>query len=290
MPMVSIPFPGTKRYSYKHVKRIFEDGGYESFLEPFGGSCVLSANIFKDGLTDKVYINDYDRFFDRYPEALDKKDWIVRKMNERGIFRSSGSMSHCYRYTSAEETEHYDIKTHLLSEEEMLYLQSLMVEVGEEWWRILSFGSCFNHATVPLHDPIRLSDFRYFKARVSTKKAREFLAVIEQIERDTLDWSDFLDKHADILGKGSLVVLDPPYFGTMDAMYSRGFTEEETLKILKKMKEIKTDFIFFNNNTDWMEAALESFGFDVAEMQKVGNVNSSMSRKRLDGMAYVRQW
>lgn len=289
MAMVSIPFPGTKRYSYKHVKRIYEDNGYEVFMEPFGGSGVLSANLLKDGLCDEIYLNDYDHFFDRYPEALDKKDWIVKKMNERGVFRSSGSFSYAFRYDNAEETEKHDIENHLLPEADKLYLQSLLIEVGEEWWRMLSFGSCFNHACTPSKKDLKISDFKYFKSRTSTKKAREFMKVMEKIPRDSLDWEDFLNLHADKIDGKALIVLDPPYFGTLDSMYDEGFTEEDTWRMLRKMKELKADFIFFNNDLEWMLDAMEKCGFEITESMYTGNRNSSMNRKRKDGMVYVKQ-
>lgn len=289
MAVISIPFPGTKRYSYKHIKRIFTDGGYEVFMEPFGGSGVLSVNLHKDKLAKKIFLNDYDRYFDRFPEALDKKDWVVKKMNERGIFRSSGSFSNSYRYTNAEETDKYPIKTHLLDEPERLYLQSLMIEVGEEWWRMLSFGSCFNHACTPAKKRIKVTDFKYFKSRTSTDRGREYMEYIEEIPRDSLDWEEFLDTHKDDISEKTLIVLDPPYFGTMDSMYSDGFTEAETLKILSKMKELGADFVFFNNDLEWMTKAIKSFGFEIAECSDTGNRNSSMNRQRKDGMVYVRQ-
>lgn len=83
--MISIPFSGTKRYSYKHIKRIVEENGYKTVLEPFGGSGVLSVNLFNDGLVESAIINDYDGFFDDYLEFLDVRDKLIEDCKNAGL-------------------------------------------------------------------------------------------------------------------------------------------------------------------------------------------------------------
>ena len=84
--MIWIPFPGGKRLSYKRfVEPLCASRRYISVFEPFGGSCVLSVNLKRDGHVNRAVINDYDGLFSLYPEFLDIKDWIVRECESKGF-------------------------------------------------------------------------------------------------------------------------------------------------------------------------------------------------------------
>lgn len=287
--MISIPFPGNKRRCYKRIKETFRKGGYTKVMEPFGGSCVLSVNLYNDGLVEKAVVNDFDHLFDLYPEYLDKKDWVVNKMHERGVFRSVGVKGNMKRFTNAEETEWKPIENHPLPMEDKKYLEGLMLEVGREWWKLMSYGSVFNHAGVPNNEPIRLKDWRYFKGRTSTKWQREYYEVAKNLERDSCDWREFLNKHEREMDDKTLLLVDPPYFGTYNAAYhDRKISEADTIDLITRLNAIGVDYVFFNSDLEWVENALRSTGVEDYEVMLVGVRNQSMNRNRQDVMAYVR--
>ena len=87
--MISIPFSGSKRNRYKEVKQNVQDQGYKKVYEAFGGSAVLSVNLFREGIVERAVINDYDRLFDLYPDYLDIKDNLIKKCLEAGFIKSN---------------------------------------------------------------------------------------------------------------------------------------------------------------------------------------------------------
>lgn len=65
--MISIPFSGSKRNRYKEVKQIVQDHGYKKVYEAFGGSAVLSVNLFREGIGQQLCLF---RKTDWYHEAF----------------------------------------------------------------------------------------------------------------------------------------------------------------------------------------------------------------------------
>lgn len=76
MKVIAVPFAGNKRYRVKEIAEIVKDGGYTEVIEPFGGSCVISANLQKEGIADCI-ANDYDGFIKRLPEIIKAKEETV---------------------------------------------------------------------------------------------------------------------------------------------------------------------------------------------------------------------
>lgn len=95
--MISIPFSGSKRNRYKEVKQIVQDHGYKKIYEAFGGSAVLSVNLFREGIVERAVINDYDRLFDLYPAYLDIKDNLIKKCLEAGFIKSNKRLNDTQR-------------------------------------------------------------------------------------------------------------------------------------------------------------------------------------------------
>lgn len=288
--MITIPFPGNKKSSYKRIKAIFTGGGYTNVVEPFGGSCVLSVNLKREGLAESAYINDYDGIFEIYPEFLDIKDWIVNEMFDHGIYGTVASgRTGVFRKDNRDGTLRHKVNSRCLNQEEREFLQSLIVQVDKKYWRLLTLGCNFTHSGVSQHKDIYLKDFAYFNGLLTTTKAREYLKFVETCTVDTLDWRDFCDKYLPQAGpEKTLVILDPPYFGTESFGYGGDMDEEETMDILRYMRESGADFVFFNSDDDWIGAALEDVGFDNYTIERIGVVNNTINHTRREYVAYVR--
>lgn len=203
--MISIPFSGSKKFSYKNVKPIVEAGGYETVYEPFGGSCVLSANLYNDRIVKRAVINDYDGLFDLYPKYLDYKDWIVEECYKYGIKRrvksndpNTGKWSLYYRDDNGEKVWGKS----KLKEDEIEFLQSLVSQVPKKYWRLLTYGSNFTFSAVSSGKVIKLSDFIYFQNYLKTDKQRKYLDVINRLERTRLDYREFFKRYSKELNRG----------------------------------------------------------------------------------------
>lgn len=293
MPMVSIPFPGNKKYAYKKVRGIFEAGGYDTVLEPFGGSCVLSVNLKRDGLAKKACVNDYDGLFGIYPELLDIRERLCGDLISRGVYPRTHAIRSCgrtgFKYTDASLTEKVPTDSRILEPWECVILQSLVSGIDERFWRPLAMTYQFTHSGVANHKRVRLEDFKYFERCSTMKNHRRFLEALEDCSVDSMDWRDFLETHRPAVEDGKcLVILDPPYFGADNTAYGGGFTEEETRSLLSAMKGYGADFLFFNKDADWMSRALLEAGFGDFEVMPTGNPNQTISRKRRESLAYVR--
>lgn len=287
--MLSIPFPGNKKYSYKRVRDLFTRGGYDTVVEPFGGSCIISVNLFNDGLAKDAHINDYDDLFGKYPRLIELREWIKDEMFAHGIYRSTGTNTSHHRFTDETEQDFYYVKSPLLKPDDKEFLRSLIAQIDPEWWRLLAYGSCYTHACVASHAEVRLYDFNYFQGYIYTDKQRKYLDVINTMDRDTLDWRDFLEKHREIMGENVLVILDPPYFSKNNHSYQGTITESDTVELLELMRDLDVDFLFFNHNPDWVEEKLIELGMDNYTIEMIGSSHNTMSKERKDTLAYVRQ-
>ena len=154
--MISIPFSGNKRYSYKYLKEIVKDNGYEYVYEPFGGSSVLSVNLYRDGLVKKAVSNDYDRFFDLYPEYLDLKDEVVKEGYAHGLKRTSRD-SKRGSYIFNDDSTKTLIKSTVLNPKDKEILRNIISEkVPRKYWKYFALGDNFMHSSLGVRKPENL--------------------------------------------------------------------------------------------------------------------------------------
>lgn len=287
--MISIPFSGNKRYSYKTVKEIVKSGGYERVYEPFGGSCVLSVNLVKDGVVEYAVANDYDHFFDMYPEYLDLKDEVVKECYAKGLKRTNSDSKRGIYVYNDDGTIH-PIKSTVLNPKDKEILRKIVSDkVPEKYWKYFALGNNFMHSTLGARRPdkIKINDFSHFNAYLKTDKQRAYLDALNQIELEHLDYRDFIEKHKnEIKSHKSLLILDPPYIATYQEQYEEQFTIEDTLELIEIVKGLGCDFIFFNSSMEFIESVLSGVDCELSEI----NLGSTISgKRRKDSMAYVRR-
>ena len=283
--MISIPFSGSKRLMVKRVEKLVQDGGYTVAFEPFAGSAVLTVNLYNDGLIERGVINDYDELFDLYPEYLNIKDDIVSKCYAKGFKRC---IIQGRGYSLVDGDDRIKIDSPQLPPDKKEYLQSLIAEVDEKYWPLLATGYNFTFPNRAM-DGLKLKDFCYFARILSTDKQRYYMSVVNKLERDSMDWSDFIEKHRDSFNKNTLLIVDPPYIGTKTAQYIKGgFTEDETQKLVNILAELQCDFIFFNADKDKMANWMDKAGITDYTFETTGGMTSSSNRRRSDYMIYKR--
>lgn len=284
--MITIPFHGSKKTSYKFVKPIVQKHMYKAVYEPFGGSGVLSVNLLNEGVVEKAAINDYDRFFEDYEEYLDYKEWVVKSCYEHGFINTHSNAMHGTYYKD-KDGEIVEIETALLSDEHRKYLQSLMEQVPKKHWKKMALGSNFTFPGVAQHEEVKISDFRYFHSYVGVDRQRRYLEVIRQMEVDSCDYREFLEKRKAEIGCDSLLLIDPPYAGTGQGAYEGEFTEEDTFELIELLKELQVDFVFFNKNKEAVEKYLD--GLDIIESGFVGTGAKAdkVNRNRVEHYALV---
>lgn len=283
--MISIPFSGSKRYSYKHVKKIVEENGYKTVLEPFGGSGVLSVNLYNDGLVEKAIINDFDHFFDDYEEYLDIKDWIVDECYKFGIKKRTGGSGKDTSYI-IDGDKRIPIKSRVLKGNDRDFLQNLISKVDKKYWRLLAQGSNFCHSGVSSHETIKLNDFTNFERDLTTTKQRQYLKVYNECISDSLDYKDFIEKYKPYITTDTLLIIDPPYTGTAQKQYKEEFSDKRTQELVDLLLTLDCDFVFFNANEDDVKRWLSRGG----NVEVINTYKSSIVPKtsRQDVMAFVR--
>lgn len=251
--MINIPFSGTKRYSYRQVKPLVEKYKYKTVYEPFGGSCVLSVNLYNDKLVDRAIVNDYDRFFDRYEEYLDLKDKVVSEGLKRGLVKSYANRKHG-AYIHDENDNIVEIPTQTLYGREREILQEIISEyVPQDFWKYFVLGSNFTHSGTYNHKTIELKDFCMFGNYLNTDKQRYYLSKLNECEINNLDYKDFIKKYASEFNRDTLIICDPPYIGTCQEQYEHTFTEQETVELIGLLQLLPCDYIFFNRNLKLIE-------------------------------------
>lgn len=263
--MIAIPFSGSKRNYVKSVEKMIERSHYNTVYEPFGGSAVLSVNLFNDGLIDKAVINDFDRLFDIYPEYLDLKDEIITKCLEHGLKKSGKK----------------------LPVEHQKFVQSLIEPVDKKFWPLLANNFVFSARVTA---GVVLKDFVYFMNELGTEKQRNYLKGVENLERVCLDYRKFYEKYNNAFDSNALIILDPPYLNSAQKQYSNEefFGLAETIDLLKSTKAARSDFLFFNMVAKDTRALLEVMNFNIDKFI-VKSVGLNKSAKREDVMALVRQ-
>lgn len=284
--MISIPFHGSKKTSYKYVKPIVENYGYRSVYEPFGGSGILSLNLYKDGLVDRVRINDYDMFFDDYEKYLDYKDWIVENCLRRGMVKTNSCAQYgVYKRINGQVVQ---LESALLDEDDKQFLQNLVKQVPYKYWRYLALGHNFTFPGVAQHDVIKLSDFVYFSSYIKTDKQREYLKWIDKVDLDHLDYRAFLKKYKSEMGRDSLLIIDPPYIDKYQGAYKGRFNYDDTRELIEVLKDLKVDFIFFSEDKDTVNEFLD--GLNIVDNSDIatGKKANLHSKNRIEHFAFVR--
>lgn len=285
--MISIPFRGSKKYSYKQVRKIVEENDYNKSLEPFGGTGVLSVNLFNDGLVNEAIINDYDHMFDLYPEFLDVKDEIVSECLEKGLTKTYHTDGN--RYYHYENGERVYTPTELLSSEHKEILQSVISKYDSKYYQLLGTGACFNHSGRQNNpNGIKLEDFCYFRRGISTKPARKYIDVVNQCTLTHLDYKEFLETQT--VDENSLLIVDPPYIDANIGTYKNEtiFDYDKTLKLIGLIKDLNVDFIFFNYGIDQIQDLLKKHNLKPTIIDYTGNPAKTASRKSQDVLAFIK--
>lgn len=284
--MISIPFSGSKKYSYKQVKQIAEEYRYKKAYELFGGSCVLSVNLLNDKLVDQAIVNDYDHFFDNYEQYLDYKDIVVSEGYKQGLVKSYHSGRHgsyCY------DTEGNMIKlpSQTLYGKDREIIQNIISEnVPQEYWRYLVLGTNFNHSGVYNHESIVLEDFTMFGNYLETDKQRYYLEVFNKCEINSLDYKDFIKKYINDFDNNSLIIADPPYYDTCQLQYEHTFTEQQTTELIELLQVLPCDYIFFNRNLSKIQ---EWFKDIDCRIERTGRAKSTLYHSAEEYLVFVRK-
>lgn len=281
--MLTIPFSGSKRSSYKYVKEIVENGNYNFVLEPFGGSAVLSVNLYNDNVIQNVIINDYDKTFDIYENFLDYKDWIVDKCWEAGFYKLYRGEKNILK--DREGNIVGEQKTSPLPIEQQKYLQSLIRQIPYEYWRLLTYGSNFNFSTISKRERIGIVDFKYFTGDLTTTKQREYLNVVKKLKRETLDYKEFLEKYKNKIGPNTLLIIDPPYSDTYQVQYKESFDYKRTEELIELVKNLNCDFIFFNHNEENIKSWLKGLDYKLIRKNKI---STRAGHQSYEILAYVK--
>lgn len=279
--MISIPFSGSKKISYKRVKELVGDK-YDTVLEPFGGSGVISVNLFNDGLVEKAVINDYDHFFDNYGTYLDYKDLVVKKCTELGL-RKTKEDKNGYYYLD-DNGNRIRVNQMTLPKNCRDILQSVIAEnVPEEYWHYLARGGNFAWGVVLSHDRIHIKDFTLFAHQLETTNQRNYLKILNQTTLEHLDYRDFINKYKDEISNGNcILIIDPPYINTDQRYYEGQITEEETIELINTLNDLNCDYIFYNHNPNKIQEWFKNTDFKIEEI-------STINPQRKDLMIYVNK-
>lgn len=265
--MINIPFSGSKKYSYKLVNEIAKKGNYNIVYEPFGGSGVLSINLYNDGLVEKAIINDYDHFFDDYENYLDLKDKVVEEGYKKGLRRTTCHPKGAKRYNS--DGSYEIIKSPVLSLEDRKILQDIISKkVPEKYWRYFSLGFNFTYSAVSSHEVIKLNDFTFFNSQLKTEQQRKYLNILNKLTVENLDYSDFLKKYKKEFSSDSLLIIDPPYPNDQQKQYQGTFSEEEAKILIKELNDLPSDFIYFHSDLNDLNNWFKGIDYSVKSFNK----------------------
>lgn len=283
--ILSIPFIGSKKYSYFQVRDFVKDRNYKDVYEPFGGSCLLSVNLLNDGFVSAAYVNDYDRFFDKYPTYLDLKDKVVDECFKAGFLRTShDDRRGSYEYLPDGSIR--PVKSKMLQGEKRKKLQEIIKEnVPEEYWRYFTLGNNFCHSGFSHKKDIKLNNFAMFNAYVFTDKQRHYLEKLNLCEKSNLDYRDFLDKYEDQITSESIIIADPPYFETTQYQYGGTFDKADTEELIQRLNALPCDYIFFNRDVEQMQK-----WFPDAVIERTGTrTTANENHSKVEYIAYVEK-
>lgn len=255
----SIPFIGSKRNEVKQIYEIAKD--YTKVIEPFGGSCVISANLKANGIPVCI-ANDYDRLFDNFDEIIEAKETVVNKLFELGFTKSKKLLPDHQKKQLREICKDYPPYV-------LRYLSANFMFSGR---RTQYLGEDVNH-------------FSYFCNHTDVEREREYLKLIDDIQLDSLDYKDFIDKYVD---KNTLVVLDPPYLNATQKTYHNElyFGVAETIEVIQQIIEHEADFILFNTNKKDIKKLLELFDLDYVIDSRPRHIAKGITREEC--MVYAK--
>lgn len=257
--MISIPFSGNKRYSYKFIREIVLDGDYKRVYEPFGGSCVLSVNLIRNNEVEKAVANDYDRFFDLYPEYLDLKDEVVRQCEEAGLEKIYSSRGQAYKYDA--DGNKVLVDSELLNMEDRKILQDIIERtVPKEYWKYFFLGSNFVYSAASSKCIYRLNQFKRYGRELGTAKQRQYLEELKAVTLEHLDWRDFIEKYRNELDHDALLILDPPYVNHYQGQYEGQFSIKDARELVSTVITLGCDFIYFGRDLEHLERLMEGTG------------------------------
>lgn len=283
--MINIPYPGGKRYAYPYLKRLAEDTNYLRAYEPYSTSFMLTANLMNDFGVESGFVNDRAGLFDLYPEYLDIKDHLVEVCLEHGI-RKIIHTKQGYCYENPDGTRELAL-TRALNPDEKRFLQSEVAKIDEKFWPLLAMGGNFTFPSVSSHKKVYLSDFCYFQGQLDTAGQREYLEMVDEMERVNMGEYEFLDYYADKFDKYSLIIATPVLDNNAFNTY-RG-VEEQTYwhcrDFLERLAKTGSDFVFFFRNPKYAERMFREAGVAPEFMIETTNFRN---RSRRDVMAYFK--
>ena len=286
--MISIPFSGSKRYSYKNVKKIVEEGGYKRVYEPFGGSCVLSVNLVNDGVVEQAIANDYDHFFDDYPEYLDLKDKVVAECYRRGLKKVCSDKEGSYFIN--DNGEKVRLKQLSLSEEPRKILQKVIsTYVPKELYPYFCLGTQFGWHTRLKNDEIKLNNFKLFSRDLTTTKQRKYIELLKKVKLENLDYKDFIEIYKwDIQDDPDvLLIIDPPYIDNETSQYKGGFSISQENELIELLRDLNVDFVFFESNQDFVSKLQDIFEEELIIDEK--EILSGLHTTRKDVLTYIKR-
>ncbi len=261
MKKYRIAFVGNKLNRLDEIADIIKEGGYTEIYEPFGGSCCISINMMSNGIVKKATANDYDEFITRLPFYISTNKRVLEKLKAAGLKR----------------------KDKKLNEEELELLHSIIKPLNSEEKRAVSTYYCFHNCG---DETDEIKKFKYFYREFPTKKYEEYLEKSKLVNYDKLDCFEFLDKYKNEFNSKTILVVDPPYLNSQQKQDGCNFFGlSQTICLLKKLKSLKIDFIFFNQIARDVEALLELLELNYDIKNKISNIKNI---EREDCMAIVK--
>ena len=134
---------------------------------------------------------------------------------------------------------------------------------------------------------IEIKDFIYFMNDITVEKDVEYIKHLKNVKLDSLDCMSFMEKYLLKNDGKTLVVVDPPYLNSAQKQYTDDFFGlEKTIKLLNILKELKNDFIFFNQVEGDTLELLKLYNFEFE--YNVKKTTMSSNSRREDFMAYIK--
>ncbi|CVK17217.1 Site-specific DNA-adenine methylase [Apibacter mensalis] len=263
--LLKISFSGSKANRVIEINELIKNKKYKRVVEVFGGSCCISNNLKRDNIVPEVVANDYDKYFDNFEYHINYKEKLINQLIELGFEKSKRA----------------------LCEDQKEKLQNLIIKIQDNKNLLKYLSKNFVFSAVRNMGDIKVSDFSYFMNDLSTKQDREFYINLKNVHLDSLDYKDFLQKYITFNDRNTLIIVDPPYLNSFQKQYSNGtyFGLCETIRLLKIVKQLKNDFIFFNMIEKDSIELLNLFGFNYTYNTK--NTNASRNNIREDFLAYI---
>lgn len=265
MAIISIPFPGSKRNRVRELLDIMEKGGYTRMVEPFGGSCVIGVNLERKGY--ECVCNDYDRFFDNFADKIAAKRHVVGELLAAGIEKHP---------------------TRTLTPRQRDFLKELVTPYPPDVRQFLASNFMFSSRRTEYKGE-DVNGFRYFFNSIDFERDEAYSKAIEALTLASMDYRDFITRYVKTNDPKTLVVLDPPYLNSTQKGYKNGvfFGLAESVQLLKRMKSLRNDFVWFNQIEKDIKVILDLLDLDYTIKTKNTTMGGS-GQKRQDVLAYVQ--